>query len=254
MTWSRPPEMNSNRAAGGGEVGGRAAAHPGHAGAHRLLVEAGGELVHLGIEVVQGRLGLRHGRAAGGQDVAAEHLRPRLRRVPRPAGEAPPLRLPHLPRVERAGGGRQHQLPHPAGPHQRILHPGPPTHGLAHQVDLAEAEMVHQRRQVVGVFVRVRPAFRCRGGEEAAMGKADAAMARGEMRDLLPPGQVAAAEAMREDQGWTAARDLEGDAAIRAVQHMALSQRGGEIHAAGPPAQQPSRLWPNAEAASSSAS
>lgn len=125
-----------------------------------------------------------------------------------------------VPAVEASTRGA-----HALGPRQRVLEAGPAAHRLRHQTDVAEPEMLDQRREVAGVVGRVGPArdFARRG--ETAVGEGHAGMAGGEMRYLLPPAEMIAAEPVGEDDRRPFAGHLVVQAAAGAIEPAAFGWR-----------------------------
>ncbi len=66
--------------------------------------------------------------------------------------------------------------------------------------------MVDQSGEVARIVSWIGPAGDGRGGREAAMGEGHARVVRREMRDLLPPAEMIAAQAMREQKRRPVAR------------------------------------------------
>jgi hypothetical protein len=87
----------------------------------------------------------------------------------------------------------------------------PAAHRLRDERRALDAEMVEQRAQVIGERRAAGPAGDVGRHAEAAMVERHAGEALAEVRHLLPPRQMVAADAVREDEGRRPAR-------LRAVQ------------------------------------
>src|SRR5581483_10840571 len=94
-----------------------------------------------------------------------------------------------------------YQRLHPARLAHRIVEAAPAAHGLRDETHIPELQVVDQRRQVVDEPLdRWLPAGPRAREAEAALGEGDACVAVRECRHLLPPGELAAAEPMGEEQ------------------------------------------------------
>ena len=81
---------------------------------------------------------------------------------------------------------------------QRVLQAGPAAHRLRHQRDVIQLQFLDERGKVVGIGIgRALAGHRARG-RKAAVREHDAGMGGREVRDLLPPGKMVAAQAVRE--------------------------------------------------------
>jgi hypothetical protein len=120
--------------------------------------------------------------------------------------------------VDRARSACHDQRAHLRRLAQRISEAGPSAHRLRDERHLPELELVDQCGEIIDIRIRrIRSGHGTRG-REASMRKDDAGMALREVRHLLPPRQVVAAEPVREHDRRAAARDLIVDAAIRTLQ------------------------------------
>src|SRR5262245_29134116 len=109
---------------------------------------------------------------------------------------------------ERADGRRHDEGPDPLRRAQGVAEARPAAHRLRYQAHLAKSEMVDQGRQIVDEGQRTRTARLVARLPEAAMREGDAGVAGGEVRHLLPPGEVVAAHAVREDERGALAAHL----------------------------------------------
>ena len=128
------------------------------------------------------------------------------------------LRLAHALGIDRPGGGSQHKRPQLARAAQGVLHRRPAAHRLGDDADIGQLQMLDQRREIVGIVGGVGAAGNGGRRREAAMREGHAGVAGREVRDLLPPRHVVAAEPMREQQRRPAARHLVVDRAVRPFQ------------------------------------
>ena len=128
------------------------------------------------------RAALRHGR----------------RRILPPPGQRRVVEAVPARRIDRPGGGRQHEAAHAPRVPQGELDHGPAPHRLPDQVGSLDRQVVEQGRHVVRVPFRLDRASVHRRRREAAMREAHAGVGGREVRHLLPPGHVAAPQAVRE--------------------------------------------------------
>ena len=98
---------------------------------------------------------------------------------------------------------RHHEGAHPGRRAERVAETRPAAHRLGDQPHVGEAQVVDQRGQVFHEGRRSRPTGRLAGWAEAPVGEDDARVALAEVRDLLPPGEVAPAQPVGEDEGWS---------------------------------------------------
>ncbi len=78
--------------------------------------------------------------------------------------------------------------------------------------------MIDQGGEVAGIVGGIDTVGDRIGRREAAMGEGDAGVVGREVRHLLPPAQMVAAEPVREQQGRPAAGDFVVEIAERALQ------------------------------------
>ena len=83
--------------------------------------------------------------------------------------------------------------------------------------------MIDERREIARIVGGIGTARRRARRRKAAMREGHAGVAVAEVRHLLPPAQVIAAKAVREEEEGTAAVDLVIEAAIGTVEIAALS-------------------------------
>ena len=155
------------------------------------------------------------------------HLRPRSCGARDPPVEARGIAQQGRAPGDGAGGRGENEGAHALRPRQRVLQAAPAAHRLGHQSDLAEPEMVDQRRQISRIVGRIRPAGNFARRRKAAVGEGHAGTAAGEVRHLLPPAQVIAAEPVREHDRRPSAGDLVEEAAPRPVDGPAFGLRAG---------------------------
>src|SRR6185369_11478716 len=127
--------------------------------------------------------------------------------------------------IHCSGSGSHDERAHSPRLAQRVGEAGPAAHRLGNQAHILQREMVHERREVVGKVLRGARAVEGVRGHETAMCECDARVARCEMGNLLPPGEMVAAQAMREHDCRSAAFDLVVDAAVRALQETRAPHR-----------------------------
>ena len=120
--------------------------------------------------------------------------------------------------VEGAGCRAQHQRLHLCRMGDCVVQHGPAAHRLADQPHVGEFQMIDQGGKIVRIIGGIGAARHGIRRREAAMGEAHAGVARREMRDLLPPAQVIAAQAVGEQQGRAAARYFVVEIAERPLQ------------------------------------
>src|SRR5688572_4542903 len=105
---------------------------------------------------------------------------------------------------------------------KRIVEGAPAAHRLGDDPDIARAEVIDQRGEIARIVGRIGPTRRRSRWRKAAVGKRHAGVAIAEMRHLLPPAQVIAAEPVGKDQKRAGAADLVVKAAAGAVEIAAL--------------------------------
>ena len=170
---------------------------------------------------MRGRLLARHALAGRDMDVVRLHgrwtLRPRAPSAGSCAGSSNSDGARSIvPAVEASTSACTR-----AGCARAKLERGPAAHRLRHDADVGRAEVIGERREIARVVVRVGTAGRRARRREAAMREGHAGVAVAEVRHLLPPAQVIAAEPMREDQEWTRAGGLVIEATVGAVEKAA---------------------------------
>ena len=187
------------------------------------LVEAGIRLIDVAIEQMQGRLLAGHARAAGDVDVLPPELTARLfaQLTPILKALAPGLGLIEAGRIDASRGGGKHKGAQFSFALHGILEGRPTAHGLGDDCHLGKAKMIDEGGEVLGVVAGVGPTGNRRRWGEAAVGKGHAGIARGKVRDLLPPGGVIAAKAVRKHDRATLAGDFPIKATARPRQRAA---------------------------------
>ena len=215
---------------GDGPAGGAAQAL-----AHLRLVERARHGVDAGIEKVQGGRARRRchahrrmdavGEAGGGLRFGVLH--------PRIVGAA--ARRIAAAAIERAGGRAQHQRLHFRRMGDGVFEHRPAAHRLTDQAHVGEFQMIDQGSEIGGVVGGIGAAVDRTGRREAAMGEAHAGVTWREVRDLLPPAQVIAAQAVGEQQRRSAARHLVVEIAERPLQSADAARRRLVGHGAKSP-------------------
>ena len=125
---------------------------------------------------------------------------------------------------DRPGGAGKHQRAHAIRLRKRILERGPTAHGLRHDAHVPRADMIDERREVARVVGWIRAARRRARGRKAAMREGYAGVAAAKMRHLLPPAQMIAAKAVREEEEGAASLDLIVEATVGPVEITALHE------------------------------
>src|SRR5215813_12457856 len=125
-----------------------------------------------------------------------------------PAVEARTFRFAQPGGINAAGRGGKQQRPKSPGLAQGILEGGPAAHRLRHDGDLRQAQMLDQGGKIVGKVGGVGTARNHGGWLKSAVRKGHAGVVRRQGRDLLPPGRMVAAEAVRKNDRLTAAAHL----------------------------------------------
>jgi hypothetical protein len=97
---------------------------------------------------------------------------------------------------------------------------------LRDEAHVGQLQMPDQRREVAGEVPRVRAARNLAPWRVAAMREGHARVATGEKRDLLPPGQMIAADSMGKDDRGTRSRHFIIDAAPWSVEKATPRSRG----------------------------
>src|SRR5262249_8462178 len=108
-----------------------------------------------------------------------------------------PLRLRVAEDTRRAG---EDEGPHPLRVAERVAETGPPAHRLRDQPHVRDAEIGDQRGEGVDVGVGAGQVGRLAGEAEAAVVEGHARVVVAEVRHLLPPAEVAAAEPVGEHE------------------------------------------------------
>ena len=80
-----------------------------------------------------------------------------------------------------------------------VFHAGRAPHRLRDEAHVGELQVVDQGGEIAGKVPRIRAARNFASRWVAAMSERHAGVATGEMRDLLPLGQMIAAESMGKD-------------------------------------------------------
>jgi len=185
---------------------GETAQHVGRPGGHRedalaklLPVEGVAGVRDRAVEEVKRRLLARHALARRRRDSAALHVGPRGRRLAIPLGQ--PLRISqgHGRSVYRPTRGCKYERTHLVGKGQYVFDAGPATHRLRNEAHVGQLQVPDQRGEITGEVSRIRAAGNLAPRWVAAMREGHAGVATGEMRDLLPPGQMVAADSMGKD-------------------------------------------------------
>ena len=123
---------------------------------------------------------------------------------------------------DRPGRAGEHQRAHAIRLRKRILERGPAAHGLRDDAHVARADMIDERREVARIVGGIRAARRRARRRKAAMREGHAGVAIAEVRHLLPPAQVIAAKAVREEEEGAAAVQLVVEAAAGPIEKTAL--------------------------------
>ena len=117
---------------------------------------------------------------------------------------------------------------------KNVFDGGLAAHRLRSQAHVGELQVLDQSGKIAGEFLRVRDAdFASRG--IAAMTEGHAGMAAGEMRDLLPPGQMIAAESMGKDDCGARSRHFIVDPASRSFEITTFRSGGSRTLSKGRP-------------------
>ena len=144
--------------------------------------------------------------------------------------------------VERAGGRAQHQRLDLRRMGDGVVQHGPAAHRLADEAHVGELQMIDQRGEIAGIVGGIGPAGDGIRRREAAMGEGHAGVVWCEVRDLLPPAQVIAAQPMGEQQGGSAARHFVVEIAERPLQPADRARRHRiKRHGNGSPLQEDQR-------------
>jgi GH43 family beta-xylosidase len=93
---------------------------------------------------------------------------------------------------------------------------------LRHDAHIARAEMIDERREIASVLDGIRAARRRARWRKAAMREGHARISAAEVRYLLPPAQVIAAKAVREEEEGAAAVHFVIETAARPLEVAAL--------------------------------
>ena len=195
------------------------------AGAHLFLVEGARHLVDAAIEKVQRRKALGRARAHGGMDALGHSCRDLGFGILQPGVVPGAARRIAAAAVERARGRAQHQRLDLRRMGQSVFQHRPAAHRLADQAHVGQFQMIDQGGEVARVVGGIGSAGDRIRRREAAMGEGDAGVVRREMRDLLPPAQVIAAQPVGEQQGRAAARHFVIEIAERPLQSADRARR-----------------------------
>src|SRR5262249_25308954 len=179
--------------------------------------------VDLLIEEVHRSLLASHARAGGDVDALGLQRLACRRGVLLPGADLRELRPLDRAEVDPARGRGEHQRGDALGPAEREDDPGPATHGLADERHALEAQVIRERFKVVRVGIDARGPRLDARGREAAMGEAHAGEPVREIRDLLPPRHVIAAEPVREDERRPAPHRLVVDRRIGPLNESGLA-------------------------------
>ena len=115
---------------------------------------------------------------------------------------------------------------------ERIFQHRPPAHRLRDEANVGKPQVIDQGGEVAGIVGGIDATRDRVGRREAAMGESHAGVAGREVRHLLPPAQVIAAQPVREDERRAAARDFVVEIAERALQPTdGAGRRGVGTHA-----------------------
>src|SRR6185436_15373956 len=139
-----------------------------------------------------------------------------------PGGKCGLVESRHAARIDHPGSAGHHQRADLCRKAQRVVQAGPAAHRLRDQPHLLQAELVDERRKVVGIGIGGRGSVYRSRRREAAVRECHAGVALREMRHLLPPGKMIAPEAVHEYERRAAALHVVVDAAIGSLEPAAL--------------------------------
>ena len=223
---------------------GETAKHVGRPGGHReyalaklLPVESRTCAADCLVEKVERGLFSRHALSRRRGNSTALHVGPHGCCLEVPIGQALRVSQGYRRPVYRPTRGCEHERTHLVWKGQYVFDAGPAAHRLRDEANIGQFQVPDQGSEIAGKFLRVRAGGNLASGQIAPVTEGYAGIATGEMRNLLPPGQMIAADSMRKDDCRTGSCNFVVDAASWSIEKTALRSGGGRGLGKGRPQQ-----------------